>query len=254
VGYWRFESGGFLLDSSGNDRSLTTPGASAAPTELARPNSGDGADFPEFIPATGQSNDGLARFDGGDRFQRADEPAFTDTSFTIEAFVNTASLSGSQKSVAGLWSSTDNQRSWLFSVGGSLQLNFLLSTTGSNTITVVSTLPALELDKDYYIGLSVNVADTSANGLTFFQQNLTDGGPLLSQKSTHTGTNLFDANVNFTIGSTDQPSSQWSGLIDEVRYSDSRLAASELLVVPEPSTLALLGVSLGFFVRRRRKT
>lgn len=251
TGYWRFELGAFREDSSGNGLTLGDPGSGGTPSQLEIPGTGDGSSFPSIIPATGASNDYAASFDGGDRFQIPDSSVFNDTTFTIEAFINTNTTNTNQKGIAGQWSATGDQRSWLFAVSGSMKLNFLISTTGLNTITIAPTiLPALELDKDYYVAITVNLADTSANGITFYQQNLTDGGALLSQSVAHSGTSVFDANVNFTIGSTDQPSSQWNGLIDEVRMSDEKLSSAGLLI-PEPSSFALLGVGLMMLQARR---
>ncbi|MBN1126962.1 MAG: PEP-CTERM sorting domain-containing protein [Sedimentisphaerales bacterium] len=45
---------------------------------------------------------------------------------------------------------------------------------------------------------------------------------------------------------------RWLGMIDEVRISDSALAPSEFLFVPEPATMAILGLGSLLALRKRR--
>lgn len=256
VGYWRFEdSPGFLEDSGGAGRTLTTPSAGATPTQTTLPVSGPGSAFASAVAGTAKT----ASFDGGDRFQRADEAAFTDTTFTIEALINGSDFTsnGSQKSIVGQWNSTGNQRSWLFAVNGSgasASLNLLYSTLGSDTLTVPSGLPALEQGKDYYVAVTVDLTDTSAAGISFYQKNLTDNLPAVASGVTHTQTTLFNSNNALTIGATNSPSSPFTGLIDEVRYSDTKLSAEDLMVVvPEPGAIGLLALAATAALLRRRR-
>lgn len=256
VGYWRFEDApGFLEDSGGAGRTLTTPSAGATPTQTTLPVSGPGSAFASAIAGTAKA----ASFDGGDRFQRSDEAAFTDTTFTVEALINGSDFTsnGSQKSIVGQWNSTGNLRSWLFAVNGSgasASLNLLYSTLGTDTLIVPSGLPALEQGKDYYVAVTVDLTDTSAAGISFFQKNLTDGLPAVASAVTHTQTTLFNSSTALTIGATNQPSSAFTGLIDEVRYSDVKLNAEDLMVVvPEPGAIGLLGLTTTAALLRRRR-
>lgn len=258
IGYWRFEGDAtsFLSDSSGNTRALSTVGT--APAQYTLPVSGNGSAYPDPVPANSLANDSAASTSSSGRFTRADEAAFTDTTFTAEAFINGSDFdtNSSTKSIIGQWNSTGNNRSWLFGVGNTNLLSFLYSTLGSDTVTIASSLPALVKNTDYYVAVSVNLADTSANGITFYLKDLTNGGTLQTVGATHSSTTLFNSTTALTIGSTNQPSSPFTGLIDEVRYSDTVLTADQLLVspVPEPSTLCMLGVGVivGLVALRRR--
>lgn len=255
VGYWQFEDApGFLEDSSGSGRTLTAVDAGTTPAQVTLPATGPGSAFATAVPGTTKA----ASFDGGDRLRRADEAAFTDTTFTVEALINGSDFASnsSQKSIIGQWNSTGNQRTWLFAVNGSganAKLNLLFSTLGSDTVIAPSGLPALDPGKDYYVAVTVDMADTSANGITFYQKDLATG-IVSSAGATHAGTSLFDATASLTIGSTDQPSSRFSGLIDEVRYSDAKLSAGQLMVsVPEPGSVALLALAASTALARRRR-
>jgi hypothetical protein len=251
VGYWRFEtSPGFTADSSGNGHTLTIVPAAA---QVTLPATGNGSTFSDPIPLTGASNNSAATFDGTtDRLTTADHAAFFDTTFTLEAFFSAPSLNTSNKSIVGQWSGTLNQRSYLFAVGTTNFLAFLFSPDGTATTVVTSTLP-VAANTDYYAAVTVNMADTSTSGITFYLQNLTAGGSLLTNGQAHSGTTFLDSTTSFAIGSTNQPSSEWTGLIDEVRMSDTKLTSSELLIVPEPSSGVLLGLAAGLLGLRRRR-
>lgn len=251
---WRFESGQFLTDSSGNDHTLSAVDGASTPAAFTLGATGNGSSFLDPMPGTLFPNDTAAKFDGGDRLRTADDPSFTDTTLSIEAFVSITSMSAAQMSIAGQWNSTGNQRSYLFAVNGQTGgvLNFLYSTIGSDTAVVASPFTLLA-NVDYYVAAAIDLTDTSASGITFYLQDLTNGGALQSAGVAHTGTALFNSSTNFTIGSTDQPSSLFNGIIDEVRLSDTKLATSELQIVPEPASTGLLGIGLLSTLARRRR-
>jgi hypothetical protein len=257
IAYWRFEdSPGFLSDSSGNGRTLTNTGSVS---QYALPGTGAGSDFPTIIPQTGASNADAAQFNASNLLSAADSDAFTSTTLTVEAFLNGTNLGGAAtRAIAGHFRGDINQRSWLLQVTGTGNLSFQFSTNGSAggglSEAVVSSL-VLANNVDYYAAVSVDLLDTSTDGITFYLQDLTNGGSLLSEGVVHTATVLHNSTASFTIGSTDQPSAQFAGIIDEVRVSNTKLDQSDLLIsVPEPSTVVLAGMGallLGFMARRR---
>jgi hypothetical protein len=245
IAYWRFEdSPGFLSDSSGNGRTLTNTGSVS---QYALPGTGAGSDFPTIIPQTGASNADAAQFNASNLLSAADSDAFTSTTLTVEAFLNGTNLGGAAtRAIAGHFRGDINQRSWLLQVTGTGNLSFQFSTNGS---------AGGGLSEAVVSSFSVDLLDTSTDGITFYLQDLTNGGSLLSEGVVHTATVLHNSTASFTIGSTDQPSAQFAGIIDEVRVSNTKLDQSDLLIsVPEPSTVVLAGMGallLGFMARRR---
>jgi len=94
---------------------------------------------------------------------------------------------------------------------------------------------------------------------------LNDGSGYVLQGSTSVSGALYQGGTenswdrNWTIGRAaynDGPADWFDGIIDEVRLSNSALAPSEFLFVPEPSTVALAILALiggmGLAIRRRR--
>jgi hypothetical protein len=272
IAYWRFEgdSTAFLSDSSGNGRTLT---ALNSVEQLALPASGAGSAFFDPVPRTGAANlsaahktiYGATTNEASRTFLRAaDADAFTSNTVTVEALVNFAQrpTTNTLVFVAGHFTSTGNQRGYAMIVNNqSNLLGVALSADGANATQYFSDF-TIANGKDYYFGVSINLTAATAQerSVTFFLQNLTDGGELLSQTVTGISQSaLFNAASAFGIGAqgNGNSSENWSGLIDEVRVSNVALSANQLLVaIPEPSSAAaLLGLAgLGFAATRRRRT
>lgn len=253
-GYYQFEDDpGFTQDSSGAGRDLTTP-TLAPPTQIDTPF----ADTGGLKAAEYEISGGVTGV-----FRAADPAPYSD--LTIEAFVNLESVdSGSvARVIASQWGS-DGSKTFNFGVAGNgsgaftedRSLFLQLTSNGSTLININSGFQ-LALGKNYYVAA---VVDTDAAGGTvnFYVQNLSDGGAVLTSSPTVSGlTGLHNSPASIGIGSSasnsDVVSSYWDGVLDNVRLSDSALSAGELLI-PEPSTAALLGVTgFSFGLRRRRQ-
>lgn len=256
IGYWRFENGGFLTDSGTNGLTLST--TANAPTQAAIPGSGATSDFFNPIPQTGASNGSTATMvaNSSNAFTRADSAAFnvsTGGAFTIEAMANASAL-GSTRTIASQWA--NGQRSWNFSVMASGALQLQISSDGnSGTITSFVSGFTVVTGVDYYLAASFDISDTTT-GVKFYFQDLTNGGALQTLSYAQSVTGIHNSTSAFSIGATNAGTSGfWGGNLDEVRFSNTALAQADLLAVPEPGAVALLGVTgLGWMIFRRRKS
>ncbi|TLD68248.1 LamG domain-containing protein [Phragmitibacter flavus] len=251
VAHWRFEgdSSTWLLDSSGNGNHLTNGGNG---TSYVLPTSGAGSAFSDPIPQTGTPNlRALSFIGGGTGLLRApDSPAWTTPTFTIEAQINLNAV-GALQSIAGHFSGASDPltRALLFHVNSSNNLSVII-----NNNTFSSTLN-LSAGTDYFVALAVDLTAPESQRLTFYLQDLTNGGTLQQSVRSANVTSVNNTTADFSIGSTGNPSSPFNGLIDEVRFSNSTLTANQLLIAPEPSRSLFLCLGLGLvFTHRRRNS
>ncbi len=255
IGYWRFEdSPGFLEDSGLNDLDLST-GGSPVPTQSTLPTppaTGPGLKFDDPIPQTGDANAKAASFAGAGRLTHADASAFEVSDFTIEAYIHNATTSN-VRWIAGQWL-YPGQRSWQFGIHQDDMLISWLSDSGSDFLAPYSDI-IIDRNKDYYVAMSFD----EDGDLTYYAQNLTDGFAMQTETVSHTVESLHNSTADFVIGQGTYEGvrgGDFIGLIDEVRLSNTVLSEGELLAVPEPSSLVLLGLgglSLAAYAWRRRR-
>ncbi|WFB36868.1 PEP-CTERM sorting domain-containing protein [Kiritimatiellota bacterium B12222] len=253
---WRFEDGSYLTDSSGGGHTLT--GTTTPPTQVnPLPGSGNGSDFSNPIPQTGDGNTGLANYgssQNGHLYLSDDgwmDSIAANNTFTVEALVNRTTDKVAQYILSQYEYPGTGTRSFAFGVGGS-NLRMLLSDDGDTFTTFNSTL-SLDKNVDYYVAASVDATDPTGS-ITFYLQDLTNGGTLQSQQLSHSLSGIYNPSVNVRVGANSTVTeSRWTGLLDEVRISDTVLNSSELLVaIPEPSTMILV-LGAGFAILATRK-
>ena len=252
IAHWRFEaSPGFLNDSAGSN-TLTNNGSV---TQVASP-------FSDPVPQTGAANAHAASFNGTNYLTAADNAAFTSQTFSLEAFFTTGDVSKTRV-IAGHFGSGApyaNQRSYAIGMMDSKLMLFVGTSTGNGTRNFE--LGVLNNNVNYYAAATVDFG--GSGDITLYLQDLTNSGPLQTANFLKTdgvggvlGANLFNSSAPFSIGSNAQGGSLFDGIIDEVRFSNTKLGASELRIsIPEPSTLVLLGPALGsavLFGRRSRR-
>lgn len=254
VGYWRFEDKAFLEDSSGNGNTLMVNAQQSAPPQViqyALPNTGVASAFPKHIDGgantsavigTGQNN-GFRRcqlsadisHNGGGLDGLARE-------LTIEAFINLSHSSESSSSViAGQGILAPDGAAWGLiitsqnSTVGAQKLVFQFNKNGgawNQGLAMVDTNVVIELNKDYYIAVSADFSDLTAEGVTVYVKNLTDNTDLQVLGFTHSAqyTRIAATTAPLVIGCGANTNLPFYGVIDEVRLSDTKLPREALLI------------------------
>ena len=275
VGYWRFENPSDLgADSGPNGLNLTNNSVAASGNVAVG-----------TVPATGTVNTGAGDF-GSARLSVADNnnAAFAFRSFTIEAYIrldtsgggSTARIIASQLNTGTM---ANANAAWQFGITGSssglgatrpfLQLSgdgtnlFGFSPEPTVSASAFRITASTSTPKDYYVAATVNFTASSIEAV-FYLQNITDSGALISMNGTVTlpaditilPTSLYNSTAPFAIGasySAGASSRFYDGLIDEVRLSDTALPQSQLLAVPEASSVGLIAASVFLLGIGRRR-
>lgn len=248
IGHWRFEEGTFQTDSSAVGNNLTTVGT--APVRVGLPATGAGSDFPNPIPQSGDTNESAASFGGSGNFTTGDHPAYNvGSQLTAEFFFNPSITPTGSQTIVGQFLATGNQRSWVVMVNSG---QFRLATShnglgGGDQVSQNSTFDTTIVGGTDYYGAMVFDAGLA----TFYLRNLTTGQFQTSVVGGFSSI-LHDSTADLTIGSFGG-GTRLTGLIDEVRISNTALSSGELMIVPEPTATMSLGVlmMLGLMGRRR---
>lgn len=206
------------VDSSGNGNTLTRFGS------------------PTYVPGSPYDPTGLGvSFSGlGDYFAGPEITVGTDN-FGIEAWVNASSTSPGNRSIA-YNGRTDISGFGLFQINN--QFAFLY---GGVTVPTVATVTQ---------GQWVHLALVRDTGMTSF---FVDGTLVFSSFD---GPNPLDGTGGMMIGANHVGTENFEGSISEVRlftFDPGTFRESDLLNVPEPTTVTLLGLGLTGLVLSRRK-
>lgn len=243
IGYWQFEtSPGFVNDSSNNGLTLTNNGSVSA---YPLPVSGAG----QYFTTTTQGSSAQAADFGSPNsskyFSVADAPAFTITAATIEAFNNRASNTSGTQYIASQWAASTGLRSWSFGIAGSgttgLSDNelFLNLSANGTTASLLGSGIIQAAGTDYYSAVQID-----ASTLTFYSKNLSTGEVRITSVANPQGApndSTAPVRIGAVGGGSGSTTSYWTGILDEVRISDTVLSADQLLVVvPEPAGAGLL--------------
>ena len=253
IGYYQFEdSPGFLVDSSAASHNLTA--STSSPTQVASPFGATANP-----PAGSVANSEAANFSlaSTQSFSAADPGTYSD--FTFEAFVKPATVATSGSNARVIASQFDNTNG-VFSFGLPSNASttftrdrapFIQLLTGGTTRNVQSTFQ-LTLNTSYYVAVVVDVGGVAGGtAVTFYVRDLSTE-VMQSETIEVAGlTSINNSNLAFTVGGR-VGGSQFDGVLDEVRFSDTALSQSELLV-PEPGSAAVLAIAVGCLTLRRRK-
>lgn len=234
LGYWRFEPGQFVADSAGKNP-LKPVGGDKAPAFYALPNHGAGSAFPNPIPATRAPNRGAAQFTGQGCFAiRSTAELLAGREFTIEVCFNATYIRHTNASMLASHWNSNADRGWFFGIinlGGQeiphYQLRFGVTPEGGepNNQNTNFARDVLVLGQDYYAAVSYKEGTA-----TTYLKNLTMNGKLLTSVITGLDDKVHRSSASFEIGSYNGGGNGFNGWIDEVRFSNSALAANQLLV------------------------
>jgi hypothetical protein len=182
------------------------------------------------------------------------KPSLPAYDFTIESRLLLQSLpAGEEKrTIAGRWDGSKNQPGWALSVTGEsspagagalvLELVGVPDEEGQGGYELIASRLKIEPGIPYYAGVTVRIADSSDTGVTFFLQKLAGEGDFETEGVPHQVTAHHHSFLPFTIGGLENdPGRAWSGLIDEVRLSNSALRRDQLLIHGRPSLDSTVG-------------
>jgi hypothetical protein len=170
-----------------------------------------------------------------------------DGDFTLEAVIQLSSLypDANVRTIVSHWNGDTSHRGWNFGVtstkSGYKPRNLILQLIGGEprlagtdkpTYEVIASNLRPELNRPYYVAVSVDVDAVSESGITFFMKDLsTPDAPLQTATIPHNVVGDFKSDLKLVIGDRDgNRRSRWDGLIDNVRVSKARLAPEQLLI------------------------
>ena len=240
IGLWRFEEG-----TAGNTATGASSVLDSASTNHGSP-SGDptySSDLPlPVIPQSGLINTTSLSFDGvGDTVLIPTNAALnSSSSFTVEFWMRSSDTSSGQHLLVDKSHGFGDTTGWFFQSGSG---NGIIAFGLGNG----SSFPGISSSADLFDDTWHHLAGTyDGTTIEFF----VDG---TSQGSLAAGTYAGNTR-DIRIGSARNGGRFFDGGIDELRISDTVLAPSEFLNVPEPSSVLLIGFgSLAFAFRRKRR-
>lgn len=165
--------------------------------------------------------------------------------FTVEAVILLRSLyeNASVRTIAAHWSGNTGQPGWSFGVTSTKSsykprnlILQLVGRTGEGESLHYEVIPSNlrpKLNTPYYVAVSVDLSDTSPQGVTFLMQDLSvKNAPVQTARVKHTVTNGIRPDLDLTIGGrVDQH--RWDGLIGEFRLTSAATAISPVADVDQ---------------------
>jgi hypothetical protein len=180
-------------------------------------------------------------------FKTANASNLPTEDFTIEAVIQLSSLypDANVRTIVSHWNGDTSHRGWNFGVTSTKSAykprNLILQLIGGEprkagtdkpTYEVIASNLRPELNRPYYVAVSVDVDAASETGVTFFMKDLSKAdSPVQTASISHRVIGDFHNDLKLTIGDRDgSRRSRWDGLIDNVRVSSAKLAADQLLI------------------------
>ncbi|MEQ8784699.1 MAG: DUF1549 domain-containing protein [Pirellulaceae bacterium] len=174
--------------------------------------------------------------------------------FTVEAVILLESLykDATVRTIAAQWDSNQKHPGWALGVTSEKSRykprNLILQligdpAKGAAPYEVIASNLRPELNKPYYVAVSVRIGEKSESGVTFYLKDLSDvDAPLQTASAAHEVTRDYRSDADLTIGGRDgSPTHRWDGLIDELKISTAALPRDELLIGKSPSDEQTVG-------------
>ena len=175
--------------------------------------------------------------------------------FTIEAFVYPRSVadSGAVRTILAKWAGDPKQPGWGFGITGKksrrkpqtiVMQMFGKKQDGTFGEEAIFSDQHVQLNKPYYLAVSVKFATAKEKGLaTFYLKDLSnDDEPLLVAKLPHTVMSGVENTVPLSFGGrSGSRSGNFDGLLDDVRYSNAALGVDQLLFTHEGTNKHTVG-------------
>jgi len=188
------------------------------------------------------------------KLQVPDNHLMPQYDFTIEGFILLRSTDngGALRTMVSRWDGRQNQPGWSVGVTGtksdyqtqSLVLE-LIGDTAKDGAGGYETIPSgltIELNRPYYVAVSVRIGDTSDTGVTFYLKELAPNATLRTTHAPHKVTANHQSNLPLVLGARDPPKHQvWDGLLDDVRLSAKALKPEELLLASDGVSESTVG-------------
>jgi mono/diheme cytochrome c family protein len=191
-----------------------------------------------------------------ERLMVVNNDSFPTEDFTIEAFVLLRSLyEGSEvRTIASHWVGKNSEPGWALGVSSLKSMRrpqtLVLQLSGKGAAGKALYEPVfsdlhINLNKPYFVAVTVNLTNTSEGGVTFYAKDLSnDDEPLQVARVAHRVVSGHRSPASFAIGGRAVDKSHlWDGLIDDVRLSRVALRQEQLLLTAENVT----GTTCGYW-------
>ncbi|MGE3780554.1 MAG: DUF1553 domain-containing protein, partial [Pirellulaceae bacterium] len=223
----------------------------AAATEfLGREYDGAAAPVPASaafapFPGGGTALDIAGRGERSSLVAAPDSPSLPSGDFTVEAFVLLRSLydDAAVRTIASQWDSDSHHPGWSLGVTSTqsrfeprnLILQLVGGTKDGPLYEVVASNLRLELNRPYYVAVSVRIADTTTKGVTFYVRDLSQpAAAVQSARVSHKVIQGYRSPLPLVVGGrAGNERHRWDGLIDELRISTESLSVEQLRIAGE---------------------
>ncbi|WP_197444351.1 DUF1553 domain-containing protein [Maioricimonas rarisocia] len=174
--------------------------------------------------------------------------------FTVEAVVMLRSLypDATVRTIVSQWDSSTGHPGWSLGVtstkSGYKPRNLILQLVGKDSAgklkyEVVASNLRPELNRPYYVAVSVDLDETGEAGVTFCMKDLShdDAIPQWASASHHVVSGYTNSEPLLIGGRSTSKAHRWDGLIDEVRLTDAALPKESLGSIDRPLEEATVG-------------